>query len=119
LPIDGVMLEPPALSTLVIVRLAGRAILSTSVALLAVPTGGVTVAVLVNVPVAVGLTVPVTTYVIELPAGSVTVLAMLPVPVANSRWRHPCVAVQVSLIKVRRDRIGDRGPGYAGLGPYC
>ena len=47
-------------------------------------------AVLVNVPVAVGLTVPVTTYVIELPAGSVTVLAMLPCRSANSRWRRPC-----------------------------
>ena len=51
------MLEPPALSTLVIDRSAR---LSLSVAVLGVPTGGVTVAVFVNVPVAAELTVPVT-----------------------------------------------------------
>jgi hypothetical protein len=49
LPIDGVMLEPPALSTLVIVR-TGGATLSVSAAEMAVPTGGVTVAVFVNAP---------------------------------------------------------------------
>ena len=43
------MLEPPALSTLVIDR-SGK--LSVSVAVLAVPMGGVTVAVFDNVPVA-------------------------------------------------------------------
>ena len=78
MPVEGVMLEPPALSTLVIARL-GK--LSVSVAVLAVPMGGVTVAVFDTVPVAVELTVPVIVYVIALLAGRLTpVWLMLPVP---------------------------------------
>ena len=55
LPIVLVMLEPPALSTLVIDRLTRS---SVSVAEMGVPSSGVRVAVFVKVPVAFGLTVP-------------------------------------------------------------
>ena len=63
------LLVPPALSDLMISRLARS---SVSVAETGLPTVGVTVAVFDNVPVAVELTVPLTVYVIELPAGSTT-----------------------------------------------
>ena len=95
LPVEGVMLEPPALSTLVIDRLAT---LSVSVAKAALPTGGVTVAVLVNDPCLAGSIVAVTVYVIELPAGRLTPdWLMLPVPVVAKPLAPPvCVAVQLS-----------------------
>jgi len=47
------------------------------------PAGGVTVAVLTNVPVAQGLTAPVTTYVTVLPTGRFTAASLtLPLPLA-------------------------------------
>ena len=98
LPVLGVMLEPPALSTLVIDRLAR---LSTSVAFFGVPAGGVAVAVLVMVPVAVELTVPVTIYVIVLPDGKLTDKSlMLPEPLVVKPVAPPVAeAVNVSLVK--------------------
>ena len=74
------MLEPPALSTLVTDRSTR---LSASLAARAAPFAGVTLTVLSSVPVAVGLTVPVTVYVIELPAGSDAMSLMLPLPVGE------------------------------------
>jgi hypothetical protein len=94
LPTDGVMLEPPALSSLVTDRSTR---LSASFAARAAPLAGVTLTVLSSVPVAAGLTVPVTVYVIELPAGSeAAVSLMLPLPSAVKPLAPPvCVAVQV------------------------
>ena len=116
LPVAGVMLEPPALSTLVIDR-SGVPTVSVSVAETGLPPDGVTVAVFVSVEpdVAVELTVPVTVYVIELPGGIVTLVSsMLPEPLAEkpvAAGRVVLVAVQVSLVKFGRHRIDDRDPG--------
>jgi hypothetical protein len=76
----------------------GKLTQSVSVALLAVPPVGVTVAVLLNLPEAVGLTRPVMVYVIELPAGRLApVWLILPVPEAAKPLAPPvCVADQVS-----------------------
>ena len=105
MPVDGVMLDPPALSTLVIDRSIR---LSVSVAVLGVPTGGVTVAVFVNVPVAAPLTVPVTVYVIALLAGRFTpVWLILPVPlVAKPVAATPPVLAAVHVSPVRSAGIG-------------
>ena len=89
LPIDGVMLEPPALSTLVIVR-TGGATLSVSAADWRCRRDGVTVAVFVNGPLAVALTEPVTVYVIVLPAGRLTPdWLILPEPVVKKPLAPP------------------------------
>ena len=105
-------LEPPALSLLVIDRSAR---LSVSVAEMAVPTGGVTVAVFDNVPVAVELTVPVTLYVTALPAGSETLVSSIlpePLGVKPVAVALPVLAGGPSVAgDVGRDRIGDRDPG--------
>ena len=88
-----------------------------SVAVLVVPTGGVTVAEFVNVPVAVELTVPVTVYVIALLAGrSTPVWSILPEPLVAKPVAVALpvlAAVQVTLVRPEGHRIGDRGPGFA------
>jgi hypothetical protein len=53
------------------------------------PTGGVTVAVLLSVPVAPGATVPVTEYTTELPDATVAVVAMFPVPEGAAQLDEP------------------------------
>ncbi len=62
-----------------------------------VPAGGVTVAVLVSVPVAAGLTVAVTVNVTAAPIARLTVAAMSPVPLRVPQVAAPPVVVQVQL----------------------
>src|SRR5580698_527514 len=100
-PTAPVILDPPALSTLVIVITLS---LSVAVAVVGVPFGGKAwmLAGLTSVPVAPAATVPVTVYVIELPNGNVTVsVSVLPEPVGVESVAPPLATdVQVAPIKL-------------------
>src|SRR5215831_9420355 len=61
------------------------------------PSGGATVAVLVSAPVVPAGTVPLTVNVACVPTGSVTSASMLPLPVGVPHAAPPPVAVQVQL----------------------
>src|SRR5262245_46741723 len=85
-----------------------------------VPAGGVTVAVLVKVPLAVGATVPVALKTTPAPPGRLTVVAMLPVPLAAPQLPTPATLgwqVQVTFCSVG-GKVSATGAPTTSLGPW-
>jgi hypothetical protein len=113
------------LSVLVTTRLFRALIVVTSVSLLlagtesTTPAGGVTVAVLERVPVALGETVPLTVYVMDEPTGRSTVSLMLPAPAGVLPVAPPdATLVNVTLVKLAGNRsvtVASATPSVPGL----
>src|SRR5205823_6098703 len=80
------------------------------------PAGGVTVAVLVRVPVAEGETTAVTMKVTLLPGETLTPTAMLPVPLGGAAAPPVTTVVQVALVIAAGKRSVTAAP-FATLGP--